>query len=67
MHRHKTLKNGRPTVALLVASMTSFYHEEIMKGAVEAAEEKGFNLIVYSGGHSMAPIRRLKRGRLFSI
>jgi diguanylate cyclase (GGDEF)-like protein/PAS domain S-box-containing protein len=55
MHRHKTLKNGRPTVALLVASMTSFYHEEIMKGAVEAAEEKGFNLIVYSGGPLNGP------------
>lgn len=55
MHQYEPLKNGRPTIAVLVASMTSHFHEGLMKGAVEAAEEKGFNIIVYSGGPFNAP------------
>jgi diguanylate cyclase (GGDEF)-like protein/PAS domain S-box-containing protein len=49
------LKNGRPTIAVLVASMNSFYQEGIMRGAADGAEELGYNLIVYSGGPFKSP------------
>jgi diguanylate cyclase (GGDEF)-like protein/PAS domain S-box-containing protein len=50
LYQTQALKNGRPTIAVLGASMTSFYHEEIMRGVQAAAEEKEINVIFYSGG-----------------
>jgi diguanylate cyclase (GGDEF)-like protein/PAS domain S-box-containing protein len=40
---------------MLIGAMTSFYQEGIMRGAEEAAEERGLNIIVYSGGPFNAP------------
>lgn len=44
------LNNGRPTIAVLIGTMTSEYHEEIMRGADYIARQKGYNLIGFSGG-----------------
>ncbi|MDC7218992.1 MAG: EAL domain-containing protein [Spirochaetales bacterium] len=49
------LKNNRPTIAVLVASMNSFYQEGIMRGVADGAEERGVNLVVYSGGPLKSP------------
>ena len=44
------LKNGLPTIAVLVGSMTSAYQEGIMLGVNHVAEKKGYNVIGYCGG-----------------
>ncbi|CAH0525671.1 EAL domain-containing protein [Vibrio hippocampi] len=44
------LKNGRPTIAVLVGSMTSHYHEGIMRGAAYIARQKNYNVIGFCGG-----------------
>ncbi|TEW45335.1 EAL domain-containing protein [Psychromonas algicola] len=44
------LKNGLPTIAVLVGSMTSSYQEGIMLGVNHVAEKKGYNVIGFCGG-----------------
>jgi len=44
------LKNGLPTIAVLVGSMTSAYQEGIMLGVNHVAEKKGYNVIGFCGG-----------------
>ncbi|QFT09258.1 EAL domain-containing protein [Vibrio sp. THAF190c] len=44
------LQNGRPTIAVLVGSMTSHYHEGIMRGAAHVAEQRNYNIIGFCGG-----------------
>lgn len=44
------LKNGRPTIAVLIGTITSEYHEELLRGAEYIAKQKGYNLIGFSGG-----------------
>ncbi|WP_285403481.1 EAL domain-containing protein [Vibrio sp. D449a] len=44
------LQNGRPTIAVLVGSMTSHYHEGIMRGAAHVAEQHNYNVIGFCGG-----------------
>lgn len=47
--RH-ALNNGRPTLGILVGTLTSEYHEGIMRGADYVAAEKNYNVIGFSGG-----------------
>lgn len=44
------LQNGCPTIAVLVGSMTSHYHEGIMRGAAHVAEQHNYNIIGFCGG-----------------
>jgi len=62
------LKNGRSTIAVLVGSMTSEYHEGIMRGAAHVAAEKNYNLIAYCGGvlNSSDPLT-LTREKVFEL
>lgn len=44
------LQNGRKTIAIAVGSLVSAYHENIMRGAVDRAEELGFNVVTFATG-----------------
>lgn len=62
------LKNGRPTIAVLVGSMSSAYQEGIMRGAAHVAEKNDYNVIGYCGGavNSTDPLS-LVRDRVFGL
>ncbi|TEW54870.1 EAL domain-containing protein [Psychromonas sp. RZ22] len=49
-YKRQALKNGRPTIAVLVGAMTSEYQEGIMRGAAYVAEENDYNIIGFCGG-----------------
>ena len=53
-HQH-VLKNGRPTIAVLVGSMTSNYQEGIMQGAAYVAAKMDYNIIGFCGGVLNSP------------
>lgn len=62
------LDNGRKTIAVAVASITSSYHENIMRGAVETAELKGYNVIAFAAGPFNNPDRLAQaREKLFDL
>ena len=62
------LKNGRPTIAVLVGSMTSKYQEGIMRGAAYVAAQKDYNIIGFCGGvlSSSDPLT-LARDKVFEL
>lgn len=49
------LNNGRPTIAVLIGSMSSTYQEGIMRGAASAGKQYDFNIIGFSGGPFKSP------------
>lgn len=62
------LKNGRPTIAVLVGSMTSKYQEGIMRGAAYVAAQKDYNIIGFCGGVIGSPDpTTLARERVFDL
>lgn len=68
LKKSNPLNNGRPTIAILAGSMSSSYHEELIRGADDAAKELGFNLISYSGGPLNSPDpQALNRVTLFDL
>ncbi|WP_171736984.1 EAL domain-containing protein [Vibrio sp. 99-70-13A1] len=50
LNKPHVLKNGRPTIAVLVGSMTSPYQEGIMRGAAYIATKMDYNIIGFCGG-----------------
>jgi diguanylate cyclase (GGDEF)-like protein/PAS domain S-box-containing protein len=44
------LHNGRKTIAVMIGDLSSIYQEQIMRGIHDAAQEKGFNIVAFSGG-----------------
>lgn len=66
-HPH-VLKNGRPTIAVLVGSMTSEYQEGIMRGAAYVAAKKDYNIIGFCGGalNTVDPLS-LSRDKVFDL
>ncbi|MDC7221237.1 MAG: EAL domain-containing protein [Spirochaetales bacterium] len=44
------LKNGKPTIALLLGSLSSAYHEGIMWGAQDLAKQRDCNVLTFCGG-----------------
>jgi diguanylate cyclase (GGDEF)-like protein/PAS domain S-box-containing protein len=53
--KRNILKNGRKTIGLVLGTLDSNYHEEIMRGACDVAKEKGFNVLSFIGGPIGSP------------
>lgn len=50
MGAENILKNGKPIIGIIAGSLNSFYQEGIVRGAADAAEEHGFNIITFAAG-----------------
>ncbi len=55
LKQNHSLYNGRPTIGVLIGSMSSTYQEGIMRGATAAAKEYDYNVIGFSGGPINSP------------
>lgn len=68
MNLTNKLKNNRPNIAVLVGSLSSFYQDEILRGAAFAGREEDFNIIGFCGGpfKSLDPLSQI-RASLFDL
>lgn len=47
---YSPIKNNKKTIAVLIGSLSSAYHESIMRGVEDYAKEVDYNVVCFSGG-----------------
>jgi DNA-binding LacI/PurR family transcriptional regulator len=53
--KHPTVSGPSPTIGLLVDSLDDSYHWSVLRGAMDAARERGAHLLCFAGGVLEAP------------